>query len=248
MSTSIPPDSRFVHRRWWRRLRRWGPWVVALTGVAVMAGAGWLLFATSHFTAENVDVSGARQLSKHQVRAAADVAADTPLLRLDLDEIHDRVAAVPEVATVEVHRSWPNTVRIVVTERQPVAVVRGSAEWWAMDNQGALFSKSPERPQLPDDVPVLEVAKMSDAAARREVAAVVDALPPDLVARLEGVSAASMDSITLRLRGGRSVLWGSSADSDLKAEVLGVLLAQSRAEVFDVSVPQQPTSAAAGAD
>ena len=49
-----------------------------------------------------------------------------------------------------------------------------------------------------------------------------------------------MDTISLVLRNGRTILWGSAEDSANKAEVLDVLLDR-KAQVYDVSVPGQPT-------
>lgn len=244
MSTSIAPDSRFTHRRWQRRLRSWRPWILVIVSVGVVAGVAWVFLLSSHLAAQSVTVSGARQLSEREVRAAADVAPGTPLLRLDLDRIHDRVAAVPEVATVVVHRSWPRTVRIAITEREALAVVPDNGVWWAMDKTGVLFAEAAERTELPPDLPVVEGVSGGDPGTRSEVAAVVHTLPSDLLADVNSVTARSMDSITLQLQGAKQVMWGSSADSRHKAQVLEILLAQSKADVFDVSVPQQPTSRA----
>ena len=60
-----------------------------------------------------------------------------------------------------------------------------------------------------------------------------------------GVTFDTVDQITLVLRDGRTVRWGSSADSDLKAEVLAQLIAARSAQAYDVSVPGQPTTSGA---
>jgi cell division protein FtsQ len=90
-------------------------------------------------------------------------------------------------------------------------------------------------------LPVVALAASADEAARREVASVVAALPDDLLAQTIRVRARSMDSITLSLVDGREIRWGSSDESDRKVQVLAILLKQ-RASVYDVSVPEQPTT------
>jgi cell division protein FtsQ len=77
----------------------------------------------------------------------------------------------------------------------------------------------------------------SDALA--ETARVVSALPADLASRVDYVEVRTVDTISLHLRNGRDVLWGSADDSANKAEVLAVLLKQ-KASFYDVSVPGQP--------
>lgn len=242
MSTSIAPDSRFTRRQWERRWRSSRPWIIGVVLLAAAAVVAWLLLLSPVLAAGNVDISGLRRLSEREVLAAADVDTRTPLLRLDLDAIHDRVAAVPEVATVVVHRAWPDTVRISVTERETLAVVRDGARWLAMDKEGVLFAESTERKDLSTRVPVVDVATQGSRDARAEVAAVVDTLPPDLLAEVKSINAQSMDSITLHLKGAKKVAWGSGADSERKAQVLAMLLSETKADTIDVSVPQQPTT------
>jgi cell division protein FtsQ len=65
-------------------------------------------------------------------------------------------------------------------------------------------------------------------------------LPSDLAARVDHVEVQTIDQITLVLRDGRQVLWGSAEQSELKARVLPELLAAQRAQVYDVSVPESP--------
>lgn len=246
MSTSVAPDSRFTRRRWQRRWTSWRRWLLLVVIVAVGGGTAWMFLVSSQLAADEVDVSGAHALSEREVLAAAEIASGTPLLRVDLDAIHDRVAALPEVAAVTVHRSWPDTVSISVTEREPLAVVEAGAAWWAMDEDGVLFRRTPSRSKLPRRLPLVVVDARGDADARSEVAAVVAALPSELLAKVERVTAQSMDSITLQFSGRTEVMWGSSADSDTKAEVLGILLlllTHGQPALLDVSVPQHPTSA-----
>ena len=52
---------------------------------------------------------------------------------------------------------------------------------------------------------------------------------------------AGVDQVSLAMRGGADVIWGSDAQSALKAEVLVRLLAQP-GHTYDVSVPGQPVT------
>jgi cell division protein FtsQ len=64
-------------------------------------------------------------------------------------------------------------------------------------------------------------------------------LPAAIAARVNYVEVDTVDTISLRLRNGRTVRWGSADDSAAKAEVLAVLLKQ-KASLYDVTVPGQP--------
>jgi cell division protein FtsQ len=78
--------------------------------------------------------------------------------------------------------------------------------------------------------------------ALKEAAGVVSALPDDLVARVDHVEVQTIDQITLVLRDGREVRWGSAEESELKAKVLAELLDAQPAKIYDVTVPGSPTT------
>src|SRR5438128_2189247 len=59
---------------------------------------------TSAFSVRKVTVSGLHRLTTKGVLAVADVPKGKPLARLNLKPIHDRVAAIPGVARVDVRR------------------------------------------------------------------------------------------------------------------------------------------------
>jgi len=79
------------------------------------------------------------------------------------------------------------------------------------------------------------------AIALREAAQVVSVLPDEVALTVDHVEVETVDQITLELRDGRLVRWGSADSSTRKGEVLLALLSR-RAQVYDVSVPGQPTT------
>jgi cell division protein FtsQ len=239
MTLTSSSRTRFQQRQWQRRLRSLRPFLIALAVIAVLAFACWVVFFSSWLAARDVEVSGAETVSEDQVVHAASVDLGTPLVRLDLDAIQQRIAKLPAVAAVTVHRSWPHTVSIDITERQPVAAVYREGSWWVMDVTGVVFRRTGGRDP---DLPVVAVPARLEEAALREVASVVEVLPDDVLGQVRRFTARSMDSITLRLKDKSTVIWGSAAESDRKVEVLGVLLDQVKAAVYDVSVPEQPTT------
>jgi cell division protein FtsQ len=70
---------------------------------------------------------------------------------------------------------------------------------------------------------------------------VAAALSSALRAQISSVQALDPSAITLLLRDGRVVAWGSSAQSELKARVLGALLKRPGRQ-FDLTNPAQPFS------
>jgi cell division protein FtsQ len=229
---------RFVRRQWLRRWLVWRYVIASVLLVGLVAGAAWLLFVSSVLTVKKVDVQGESQLSRQQILQAADVPTGGHLARLDLDAIRSRVSALAPVRHVDVSREWPDGVLIRVTERTAVAVVQIGGSFHAMDADGVIFR---DYPRAPVGMPRVVSSADTGSAALAEAARVIASLPHDLAARVDHVQVQGIDQISLAMRGGATVVWGSDAQSALKAEVLTRLLARP-AGTYDVSVPGQPVT------
>jgi cell division protein FtsQ len=239
MTASASETARFARRQWRRRLVALRPMAI-VAGVLAIGSLGVYAFYFSGWLAvRSVSVSGETTLDAQQVIDAAHVDLGTPLARLDLSAIEAKVAALPAVASVSVHRSWPHAVTIDVTERQPVAAVKRDGAWWAMDAAGVVFDQTAARDA---SLPIVAAGPNARDEALAEAAKVVAALPADLLGDVRRIAARSPDSIELRLKRHVLVRWGSADDTARKVQVLAVLLDQVKASVYDVSVPEQPTT------
>jgi cell division protein FtsQ len=230
---------RFARRQWARRWVTW-KWLVALLLVVAVAAFGvWLLWFSTVLTAKHVTVTGTGYLSADDIREAAAIPADEQLVRLDVGDVRNRVAALAPVRGVQVRRVWPDRVRIAVRERVAVAVVDIGGRIRGVDADGVVFRDYPSKPR---DLPLVQAGTATRDEAIAESAQVVSAMPPSLARRVDHVEVRTVDQITLVLRDGRSVHWGSAEDSEEKARVLEALLRQRPAKAYDVSVPGRPTS------
>lgn len=224
-------------RRGWGRLS-W-PWLIGGFLVVGVAGATvWLLLASSLLSARSVEVAGTAQLSADTVRAVAAVPLGTPMVRLDTQAIQRRVAALPAVASVDVHCQLNGTVRIEVTERTPVAVIRDRTGTHLVDATGADYAVVAV---APPGLPELRVSRASPHDSATVAALeVLTGLPPWLRGQVRTVGADSPAGVLLRLGNGREVRWGGVEDTPRKAAVLAALLTQP-GRVYDVSSPTLPT-------
>lgn len=229
---------RFQRRRWRRRWLAWRHVAAALLVVGVVAGGVYAVYFSTWLSVTGVDVSGTDTLSQDEVRRAADVPEGDPLATVDLDAIRARVEALAPVRSADVSRQWPDQVLVRVVEREAVAVVEVGGGLRGLDESGVLFREYRARP---DDLPLVRPGPDADGETLREAATVVGSLPDDLVQRVTRLEVETVDEIRLVLRDQRVVLWGSSEESDLKADVLADLLLQP-GRTFDVSVPSRPTT------
>ena len=230
---------RFARRQWARRWLAWRRLLALVAVAALVAGTVWLVFFSTVLAVSGVHVEGVRELSPGAVRRAAAVPTGSPLATVDLDSVTTRVEDLPAVRSVDVSRSWPDQVRVAVTERRPVAVVTPAGAGGALravDATGVVFGHYDTRPT---DLPLIRMGQRTRTDALAEAATVAGSLPASIGAKVRYVEVRTVDTISLTLRSGRTVRWGSADESADKARVLAVLL-RHRASYFDVSVPGQP--------
>jgi len=229
---------RFVRRQWARRFLHWKAIVGVLLVLALVVGMVWLVLFSSVLSVKGVRIEGNVLLSERDLQRTAAVPLGEPLARVDIDAIHDRVAALAPVASVDVTREWPDHVVISVTERTAVAVVQIGSGFKGIDAEGVYFRDFARRPH---ELPLITGPEDIGRDVLQEAARIVGVLPDSVAAKVEHLEVATIDQISLVLRDGRTVVWGSAEQSADKARVLEVLLKHD-AQTYDVSVPGQPTT------
>jgi cell division protein FtsQ len=217
--------------------------VRAAVAVLVLGLALWLVWAGPVLAVSTVRVDGVTILPAEQVREAAGIVDGTPLLQVDVDAAEARVAGLPQVASVEVTRGWPQSVVITVVERVPVAIVGEPGQRTLVDAEGVLFdSVSGEAP--PGVVPLVVDGPGPGDPATTAALTAIRALPRGLRDQVAEVAAPSPDGISMVLVDGTVVAWGSAEDSPAKAAALTALVDQiasgalEPAAEIDVTAPE----------
>ncbi|TCP45408.1 cell division protein FtsQ [Tamaricihabitans halophyticus] len=223
------PSRRRAHARRW----------VALLVLLGVLGVAYLLLFSGVLGVRSVEVDGTTGLSKHEVRAAAEVPMGQPMLRVDTDELATRVVdKLPRAATAEVSRSWPSTLQIQVTERVPIAIFEADDGPRLVDKHSVAFKPAGD---VPKGLPRLELDAVSpEDRISTAVIKSLRSMPEGLRGKVTSMTADTPGSVEFRLADGKLVRWGNAADGERKAAVLAALL-QQRGKIFDVSSPELPT-------
>lgn len=221
-----------------RRLR----WVVAGAAVALLVVAGYSLTQSPVLDVDRIEIGGASNTDRSALLAAAAIPADAPMVSIDESAVEQRLEALPWIRSASVARDWPGTVRIQVSEREPIAVVGDGSGAVVVDRDGRALGPAGdlELPVVGGD-PV-EVGEQLSATQRWATAIVAD-LPAELGAEVAAASA-TPSGLRLTLVDGIEVRWGDGGQGTAKADAVGVLLEQAdRATIatIDVSVPRAAT-------
>lgn len=235
-----PDGGRRGPRR--RSRTRWRAAFFALAGVALAAGVGWALLGNRLIVVRSVTVTGTHLLARGQVVAAADVPLGTPLMNVDAGAVTRRVEALRLVASATVSKDWPDHVVITVTERAPLAAVRMAGGGYDLvDKAGVIVRWSKTKPAgLPEMVTSLSGDALRGDPSVTAVTEVLTELQPWLAQQVAQARAAPApagpERVTLTLRDGKTVEWGSPGGAAQKNRELAILRGN-HARDIDVSAP-----------
>ncbi len=236
-----------------RRLR--GPSAHLLAVGGCIAAAVVLLYAAARFTSlfalQELEVTGGRPAVRAAARAAAEPLLGESLVALDQDELRRRLQAIPAVRSFHVDRAFPHTLRILVVQERPLAVVRSGRDAWLVSDRGRVLQgidletparrpivwAGPEWTFTPGATVQAENVRVALEALRR--------VPEGFPERVQSVRASDGD-VTLVLAGGLELRLGRPDALALKLAVAARVLSGIRAEgaqalaYLDVSVPERP--------
>lgn len=230
---------RFARRQWRRRWLAWRYVLAVVLVLALVGGGVYAVWFSQWLAVEDIEVSGAQTVSAKEIRARSGIEEGEPLVSVDLSKAERQISALAVIRSVNVTRQWPHGVLISLEERTAIAVVEIGDRLRGMDADGVVFR---DYKKAPSDLPRVQTSIGTTAEALREAARVISALPDDLTLRVDHVQVETVDQISLVLKDGRTVVWGSADESDTKAEVLATMLETIDAQVYDVSVPSKPTT------
>lgn len=233
-----------VAGRPWQRHRR-ALLLSALVAVLLIGGTVAALLLLPALQVSQVRIAGTDYVETAPIEESIAPTMGQPLLTIRAGSLEERIEEIPGVATAEVSRSWPDTVEVTVTEREPLAVLTGQdGSTTVLDAEGVELpaAAAEGRTLMPMEV---GASSRDPQAATETMLEVLAALPPQMREKVESVTATSRSDVSLRIQvegvGTKEVIWGDAADGELKADVVETLLDQ-RGTVIDVTSPVAPVT------
>lgn len=195
---------------------------------------------------DTVSVSGTRLVTTEQVQAALEPLKGKPLPQISDEEVSHLLAPLVQIKSVSTQARPPSGLVVQVLERVPVALVKQGEQYQLVDVDGVVLA-SPANPATVA-LPVIDGgAGTIGKDLFQATAAVLGALPLDVLSKLSNASAQSVDAVELKLVDGQTIIWGNAGEKELKAKVLEALLKvpadpKNPVRVYDVSAPRHPVT------
>jgi cell division protein FtsQ len=151
---------------------------VALLAVVGAWNAWQRVFASDRLRVGRLEVRGSHFLSEGEVRELVGTAVGERILSLDIEALKARLRSSPWVADATVTRALPDTVRVEIRERVPLALAEMD-RLYLMDEDGGLIDIYGPRTGA-FDLPIVRGLVGVDEASRRDRARRAGALLADL--------------------------------------------------------------------
>jgi cell division protein FtsQ len=225
-----------------RRLR------LLLTGAGAVAVVtiAFGLTRSPVFDVDEVRVLGAAKTTPAQIAEAGGLDDSPQLADVKPAVVAKRLAALPWVQEAKVVRHWPGTVEVTLLERTPLATVPSAAGGWALvDDTGRVLETTPE--PAPGLVQVHSAGAPAPGehvpAATLGALGVLDALPPSLSERVNGLTVSDDGIIDVHAVGLPIIHFGPPTAVRPKLVALTTLVARTNlkgVKAIDVRVPTAP--------
>jgi cell division protein FtsQ len=228
------------------RSKRWRRLGAVTLVVALIMGA-LALSRSTVLDVDRVQVTGADRTGVDAVAVASSIELGEPMTDLDLGSAASSIGALPWVLDVDVRRSWPASVEITVTEREPAAVIEmEDGAWYLIGDHGRLLEQVDE-----PDPAYLQLVGVDDATGEagedlvtaEDQLAVVAAITDSVAERIFAVARVE-DRLELWMAPAGLVLFGSATQLEEKFLAIDTVFTQVDDRcmaVLDVRIPQTPT-------
>jgi cell division protein FtsQ len=173
-------------------------------GVTVIITIGVALFSwvshSAYFRVQGVAVVGNTHESSEQILTMTGLDKHPAMLDIKPREISSTLSQLRWVASVRVERHWPNHLRLVVTERHPVAVAPDvTGRYYLVDRTGRQLDPAPEGTDLPRLVVGGTMHRWPFEHWARPAATVAATLPRAFGSQVMVIRVTRNGSVTLRL-------------------------------------------------
>lgn len=201
-----------------------------------------LLYFLPIFAVRDIEVSGSSpEIEVAVQQQLLNSLQGVSVIRVNEGMVLNSLQTFPLVNRVSISFDLPDVLKVVLYERSPLAVVYVGDELAVVDVEGKVLEVVSSR-----DAVALPLIDSFEPVYFNLMTEVLLSLPNDFLHRVDRVEMSSVTTVKLFLRDGSEVIWGDSSNSDLKAQILDILVNQMRdrveISVYDVSTPNAPVT------
>jgi cell division protein FtsQ len=230
--------------------------VIAILVIAIAGEAIYIASGTKYFNINKIRMYGNSRISNEKIIKLSGLSLNDNIFRVDTGLAAKRIQGEPWIKKAFVTRQLPLTVKIQVTERQPLAIWLNGPSYYLLDKEGTVIAvgTAPPLAGLPlikDAAPStgLDIGEPVEESAVKNALSVIAMLDKDILADIGWVSAPTIDGLAIKLNSGPVVMYGKAEMTKQKNYALKVIQTEATNEgkiwqYIDVRVPSNPVAKA----
>jgi cell division protein FtsQ len=236
MSVFDTTASRFLRpsdvarlRRNQRRVNAQRMLIVLRNFALVAAVAGGAIWAWQHtqsdarFAVRTIQVDGVVHTPMAALNVATDRYKGLNLFKIDIDRVQRDLGGLGWVSRIDIEKKLPDTLRIKITERKPVALVRNGDKLLYVDENGVGFAELSPRAGN-DDLPIITDAHGPELARTVSLLTSLRAKDRELYTRVSEVWPIAPHGFALYDRDLGAVVYANADDLSAKYRNLYAIL------------------------
>jgi len=221
--------------------------IVAAAIAAALVALYMLWFRDSSLVAvDEVEVEGVTVNREEITTALEDAGMEMTTLHIDEEELREAASEFPTIASVRAEADLPGKLRIIVTERLPVARVRLGGDEVVVSEEGLVLPGVVSERKLPRlESAGVEAGRLDEEGVAQAV--ILGAAPAQISDRLR---ASEWDpergGVVVELEGVPELRFGDGERAEAKWQAATAVLADPEGApsgYVDVSVPERPVGA-----
>jgi cell division protein FtsQ len=151
-----------------------------------LIGAVWLYFHTqsdARFAVNSIEITGAVHTPREALEAQTRTYTGLNLFRIDIAKVQRDFESLPWIRRINIEKKLPDTLRIRITERVPVALLRDRDRFAYVDGEGVPFAFL-STAAGDDDLPLITNASGGELTRSIELLEKLRSKDPELYSRV----------------------------------------------------------------
>lgn len=105
----------------------------------LIGGSIYLLYFTDYFVLRKIEVKNNKKVKKEEIIKLTGLRGDERLFRISLKDIRNRLLKNSYIEDVMIVRKLPDTLEIIVKEREPLGIIKKAKTFYLIDKEGVII-------------------------------------------------------------------------------------------------------------
>lgn len=220
--------------------------VAALIIIFAVIVSSIQLYRSGLFNIKRVIVFGNKSVATESIIEACGIDGNDNIISFSTTKLRQKLLKNSWIKEVSATRALPDTLRVQITERIPVAIISHGSKFYLVDDNSFIISELQyaDGAKVPTitDLPVERISvggRLMDESLSNAIDC-LKSMDPSLAKTITLLSASSVDKLSLYNKDNVEILYGEANQVDEKNKVIKTILSNQGKQVFHIDIRSYP--------